>query len=225
MHVSRVTESELCFRKINTVTVYQAETLVRMLDICLGINPSEPHAHGFYHQLACKHGRLYSLCDSRSVFPAPYRARPPTCPASFLTRCSQSRAHHFLSPTAPHTATPLPAPPHTHTPYTPRYATVLRPEFSFSSTSPTPFSHQPHGPSNHHSHSSQILPRLHSFSPLLSPPPFCPYWTVQGQAISTLPLTIPAAWQLVSLLSAAPFLHSSNSLSKLNLNLIMVFLL
>lgn len=54
MHTGRGIESELCFRKINTATVHRTETLARMLDICLGINPSEPHAHGFYHHLACK---------------------------------------------------------------------------------------------------------------------------------------------------------------------------
>lgn len=30
------------------------DTTVRVLDIRLGINPSEPHGHGFDHHLACK---------------------------------------------------------------------------------------------------------------------------------------------------------------------------
>lgn len=57
-HTSRVTGSELWFRKINTA----ADTMVRVLDIYLGINLSEPHAHGFYRHLACK-----STCSAESL--------------------------------------------------------------------------------------------------------------------------------------------------------------
>lgn len=219
MHISRVIESELCFRKINTVTVHWTEILVRMLGICLGINPSEPHAHGFSHHLAYKPDGLYSLCDSRPVFPAPYKA----CPTSFLTRCSQSRAHHSLSPTAPHTATPLPSASPPSTPYTPRYTTILRPEFSLSSTSPTPFSPQPHGPSHHLSHHSHILPRLPSIFPLLNPTPFCPYWNCPRSSHQHSPFNNPSSLAIGLPTLCCPFFHSSTSISKLNLNLIMVF--
>ena len=58
MHTSRVTGFELCFKKINTAT----DAMVRVLDIHLGINLSEPHAHGFYRHLSCK-----STCSAESL--------------------------------------------------------------------------------------------------------------------------------------------------------------
>lgn len=71
MHTSRVTGSELCFRKISTTT----EALVRVLDVHLGINLTEPHAHGFHHHLGCKLRVQLNPChDARPAFPVLYRA-------------------------------------------------------------------------------------------------------------------------------------------------------